>query len=391
MVRHGALGAQNTDALINILINPALANAPANALFTFPFNNALASSLPLTTYAVAQANSTISFEGVGFSLDGSQNYTLITTPGVDNTLRFQLDQTIQGINNTISGLNATDDYLLSAVQVAPLDIRIEACLYAQEKSFFVIPGYSFNPDATDSRASYAIRTTGNNIHLRVSYNTADIINATQSPTNPSTSRLAKDVFPFYNEPNDVRITVFGAVAENYTASAGDQAAWLSKWGYIPAYYGSTFNYTQPVVVPDDHLKVHDQLQIQDRVLQDTTLDFRTPLETQGQNFNLPPAASDFPTTNGLRTLYDPTFAMPYRDPTDVALGGTDVATALLRKQRALRSIITPIGPAGSPTYTIVQVLPPLPRLPVCPNYVYAGETSSLIGSDNTDTDNINDL
>src|SRR5438270_519550 len=69
---------------------------------------------------------------------------------------------------------------------------------------------------------------------------------------PTADMIHKNLFPFYKQPLDVRITVNGAVAENYTASAGDQAAWLGRWGYVPTQYGGT-----NLPVPDDHLMAHD--------------------------------------------------------------------------------------------------------------------------------------
>jgi hypothetical protein len=94
-------------------------------------------------------------------------------------------------------------------------------------------------------------------------------------------------------------------------------------------------------------------------------------------------------TRGLRTMYDPAFAMPYFHPTDNTLSPDSDAAYMARKQRALRSITTAIQvPNGGAAYNVVQVLPPIPRLPMCPNYVYAGESDRLIGSNRYDTDSI---
>ena len=38
---------------------------------------------------------------------------------------------------------------------------------------------------------------------------------------------------------DVKLAIFGAVAEDLPAQIGDQGAWLEKWGWIPSKYGST--------------------------------------------------------------------------------------------------------------------------------------------------------
>jgi hypothetical protein len=45
--------------------------------------------------------------------------------------------------------------------------------------------------------------------------------------------VASPEFPFYGEPLDIRITIEGAIAENFTAPLGDQTEWLRKWGWIP--------------------------------------------------------------------------------------------------------------------------------------------------------------
>ena len=68
-----------------------------------------------------------------------------TATGLDNL--FQLQYQIDGsISNA--------DYLVSRFGVAPLDIRIEALIYAQEGSLFIIPGPSFNPDTDDTLDNY---------------------------------------------------------------------------------------------------------------------------------------------------------------------------------------------------------------------------------------------
>src|SRR6185312_16446247 len=49
----------------------------------------------------------------------------------------------------------TNDYLLARTLIVPHDIKIEASLFAQNGSFFVIPGTWTNPDPNDTRANYA--------------------------------------------------------------------------------------------------------------------------------------------------------------------------------------------------------------------------------------------
>ena len=114
------------------------------------------------------------------------------------------------------------DYRLTRFAVAPLDIRIEALMYAQEGSFFIIPGPWFNPDQNDTFANY--QTAGKRPL------TDEVASASRRQVNP--------LFPFYKEPMDIRITFFGAITENLPAEIGDQGAWLEKWGWVPDYYGS---------------------------------------------------------------------------------------------------------------------------------------------------------
>jgi hypothetical protein len=77
----------------------------------------------------------------------------------------------------------------------PLDVTIEALIYAQNGSWFVIPGRWFNEDPGDLGAD------------------------------PSGW-----AYPGYHEPLNMRLSVWGAVSENMPADLGSVAAWTSKWG-----------------------------------------------------------------------------------------------------------------------------------------------------------------
>ena len=248
--------------------------------------------------------------------------------GTDNVFHFNKDTTAAAIVASLgyTGFSETEDYLFSGAMVAPLDIRIEAMLYAQERSFFVIPGYSFNQNPNDTRTNWLLT------HKRPIFNVAEA---------QAGGSVTKDPFPFYNEPMDVKITIFGSVAENYSASPGDQAAWISKWGYIPTKYGSSTG----LVIPDQHM-----------VLQ-------TPKE-----------ASDG-IVRGLEFKYDPTFPLPYDAAykTDL-LGFTNAAT----QARQMRAVRTKYVPAAGSAPAVVQTLPSIPRLPVCPGMLYFGPPDSPV-------------
>jgi hypothetical protein len=370
MTRHRALSPG--PSAMNLFVNPAL---NVNGSSVFQFNQS--AQLPPETYAlgliftgtppapIPDATSVTPYADMrGFLLRnpaGAAPYydattflfnTLLRdpinapgvppTPGIDNILRVQKDQ-----NASLQlGASGTTDYLFGGGVVAPLDIRIEAALYAQEKSFFVIPGYSVNQDPNDTRINFM--QTGK----RTSYSLGSSGQILDSPAD----KAAKDVYPFYGEPTDVRLTIFGAISENYTASMGDQAAWMEKWGYIPTNYGSSTT----AVVPDDHLGVHDaKTALADYAPgQDRTVAYTSLLEQQ-ENI-----------TRGLRYVYDPAFAMPYQHPTDVAL--TSNATSATRQSRALRLKYT--SPTAWWPNGIYQILPPTPRQPVCPSLLYFGDS-----------------
>lgn len=440
MLRHSAMGGASA---INLFVNPGLLNTnstnpnfkdPDNFLYhfnefgpgtqypnsTYPGNPHYLGDnpSPLVSYLlgykfqpgvnaaeVYSASIAPNFESKAFPLNyplhglpvhsttqTATDLPLLLMPGYENLLRFNLDTTLIGqlenANPPIIPPGSSAPYALGGAAVAPLDIRIEATLYAQERSFFIIPGYSLNPDSRDDRQHYI---ASNNVRLSYS-DTAD----TQE------DRRLKDVYPFSGEPGDIRITLFGSIAENYTASVGDQAAWMRLWGYIPSYYGST-NYYAPanrIQIPDVHLAGWDP---KDKSGEDTyapgqdrTLDYRTPLMNQKAGGPITANGADIETSSGLRFVYDPALAMPYVNPTDTKLfswdAGTQSETAAaitLRKQRALRYKVTYITVPGSGgKYTIVQILPGIPNLPVCPNTVYSGNSDRLLGSGLGDTDKL---
>lgn len=156
-------------------------------------------------------------------------YDLDPRPGVENRIGLQLDQ---------SGKLPTppQDYYVSRVAVLPMDVKIEAILYAQNNSFFIIPGEWFNPDPEDV----------------CSYDQAGI------PTPLGEKRLTGSAldpkWPFHGEPIDLRIEISGAISENMPASVGDASSWMEKWGWIPIMHGNsgelTRDYRSPLD-PDD--------------------------------------------------------------------------------------------------------------------------------------------
>ena len=137
-------------------------------------------------------------------------------PGADNPTATTPDQPFE----------------LERAAILPMDIRIEAVLYAQNKSFFVIPGPWFNSDTGDDLQTY-------NSALQA-YQSAPTTSV--APTRPgiTQSDINQARFPFYGQPLDLKITIKGAVSEARPADISAQAAWMQKWGWIPQYHGTGF-------------------------------------------------------------------------------------------------------------------------------------------------------
>jgi hypothetical protein len=260
----------------------------------------------------------------------------LNTLGEGNVFHFQKDATAESVIANIgpvppTGFGESEDYLFSGAMVAPLDIQIQALLYAQERSFFVIPGYSFNQNPNDTRTNYLQSV------------------AALNPTRPiydvyeGANFEGKTVFPFYNEPMDVKITITGAITENYTASAGDQAAWIGKWGYIPQTHGSS-----GIPIPDQHIVNQTPNEVKEAIV------------------------------GGLTFLYDPALPLPYQHASDINLTDLNTPNATLRKNRALRCNYITTGIFAGTGNTLFQTLPSVPKLPVCPGLLYFGPPDSPV-------------
>lgn len=312
LVRHGA---PQPLAYLNLFVNEQFPGpAPHGSRYVFAPN-------ALDPYAY----SLVTFEQADFPFWPQANggtYTLFTEPGVPNTIRPAVDPNFA--QNT-----PVQPYLFSRAAIEPMDVRIEAVVYAENGSFFVIPGYSLNTDPSDTRDAALRRAQAAGLAQGKMLRPAGI----------------SDRYPFYGEPYDCRITIVGAVAENRTASIGDQAAWMRLWGYIPSVNGSTGKGPlggNPDPVPDAHLKI-------DEVGGALTTDYRTTIE---KNADI---------TRGLRFLYDPLLRMPYAGYNPA--GGQPLVLASWSHVMG--------GAVRQDDYG--RALPPLPRLPLCPGFVFYGE------------------
>ena len=152
--------------------------------------------------------------------------TFINGLNLLNTFTFQLTDPTTLVwpdaNNNSSGVNFTDNYLLSAGAMNSatnqqafgggcfttcVDLEVDALVYAQRGSWFVIPGQYWNNDLTDTAALWPA--------------------------------------PKYHEPYDVRILVNGSIVENRPAPADMEAEWLRHWRGADIWY-----YTHTGSTPD---------------------------------------------------------------------------------------------------------------------------------------------
>jgi hypothetical protein len=140
--------------------------------------------------------------------------------GLDNLLSLRYD-----LNPPVTDTGATpgSNYRITRLGAAPLDVRIEAFIYAQDGSFFIIPGPWFNPDPNDTYASYlAAELTPVSGAPRRKNRRAD------EDDDPTTPQRIDPRMPFHREPMDMRLTIYGTIAENLPAQIGDQGAWLEN-------------------------------------------------------------------------------------------------------------------------------------------------------------------
>ncbi len=160
------------------------------------------------------------------------SYDLSTSSSLTGALAtdlFQLSVSKDNGQETANGvISLTDqDVALERVAVLPMDIRIEAVLYAQTGSFFVIPGDWFNTNEADNISTYLTSATRPDVEI----NSAKAI--------LTTAQIAgMNRFPMYGQPIDLKITIDGSVSEAHPADIAAQTAWMQKWGWIPQYHGS---------------------------------------------------------------------------------------------------------------------------------------------------------
>lgn len=123
------------------------------------------------------------------------------------------------------GFNASNDYLIARAAMVPNDIRIEASVFAEDGSFFVIPSPWFNPNPNDRRDTYVARVS--------------VVGQAQAQAERLQNYGASPMTPFYGEPIDVKVRIIGSVSQNMPVAMSQQVEWIKKWGWIPRSLGDS--------------------------------------------------------------------------------------------------------------------------------------------------------
>jgi len=148
--------------------------------------------------------SSVNYERKSFFIPSSR---LRTDANEVNTFRIHVQPTPGGQPYWLSRV-------IAVPHQQPLESRIEAVMYAQNGSWFVIPGPWFNEDARDSRDLFV---NGDSVSGRVA-----------GERGPNTFPRDSEDFPFYHEPPNVKILVRGSISENMPAAATERVQWVKK-------------------------------------------------------------------------------------------------------------------------------------------------------------------
>lgn len=251
-----------------------------------------------------------------------------------NTNNFEL--LMQGSNSlelflTQFGAQSSGNYLLARAAAVPMDVKIEASIFAEEGSFFVIPGDWYNMDPNDRRDTYEARVA------QLVGLGSTLVQARDTAAQERLEKFGTTAYaPFYGEPIDVRINVLGSISENLPPSISQQSEWLKKWAWIPTKFAGTYDPANgnPRYVPTVHVSNWTR-----------------------QN----PAARPF--TPNLTISYDPTLSTGRVQ----GVFGFDSTIDASNPTNANAMIRT------SNVSGVTYQLPPMPRLPVSPTLAFFGE------------------
>jgi hypothetical protein len=200
MLYHGVPGIQNGATYVNLFINDWFSRASNSPRYMFRTPSA---GDPGDYYEIRSENTDNGFRMDVFPVSPKPNSStyLFTgdagygfSQGLRNSYRLQVDP-------NFTQTAGTQPYLFSRAAIVPSDIRIEAVIYAQNESFFVIPGLPFNDNASDIPEAAVARA---------------------APLNDPQVQMVRPVgtshfVPFFREPIDCRITIVGAISQNRTA------------------------------------------------------------------------------------------------------------------------------------------------------------------------------
>lgn len=244
-------------------------------------------TIPIYGLGDSTINAYPRFETIGFPL------TTGTTDVANNQIRSEGpatmyymgidDPTLFRLRMAAAGTTPPKNWLVGRAAIAPHDVRVEAAMFAEEGSFFVIPGQWFNTNPDDNRLDY---NNGTGTYSTVAAADRSLHRYNSFGATPST--------PFYAEPLDVRISIFGAISENMPAPMSQQVEWLKKWGWIPRELGES-----GVQIPNQHdpngllsdpavKTVPNLILTYDPNLATATFDGATPVRTDGLGRVLPP-------------------------------------------------------------------------------------------------------
>jgi hypothetical protein len=201
--------------------------------------------------------------------------------GYNNTSRVMTDavtgvqypvgsSAIFNIRPAVAGGSPPKSLLIARSAIQAQDVRIEAMIYAEEGSFYVIPGPSFNPNPEDTR-------------FRFEQSLQAPQNLTREQANRERYRQfgSSPMAPFFDEPLHVRVQILGSITENRPAPMSDQAVWLKRWGWMPAEIGSSGLVAGASILPNLELR-HDP------VLATGSFDGSTPVRLDTSGRPLPP-------------------------------------------------------------------------------------------------------
>lgn len=244
----------------------------------------------IPVYGVANPSINIfpKFEAVEFPIVTTTGWAFVPgdrrlVPAINNPEgQYELalsDETYVRLRNNPIGTTGQKEFLIARSGIVPFDVRIEANVYAQYGSFYVIPGSWFNMNNDDTRERFEddVVALGRDEAQRLRF---------EQFGNTS-------YFPFAGEPMDCKVTIVGAVSQNMPPPISRQGEWMQKWGWIPKEIGGT-----GLLIPWQHVPLGYDLNVEDAVpnfvivhdpaLAGASADGTNPLRTDAAGRSLPP-------------------------------------------------------------------------------------------------------